>query len=139
MKRSETNGIDIYEYDKNSGKNFPPLIQFGDWRVAAASENGSGGEPITAMSRHMETDEVFVLLKGSCTIFAGGNGDNSADITPVEMEPLRLYNIRRGTWHARIIAPGSLVLVVENRVTGDFNSETEMLERPVGVHLSAIV
>lgn len=84
------------------------------------------------MSRHMETDEVFVLLKGSCTIFAGGNGDHSADITPVEMEPLRLYNIRRGTWHARIIAPGSLVLVVENRVTGDFNSETEVLEWPVG-------
>ena len=138
MKLSETNGIDLYEYDKSAGKSFQPLVQFGDWRVAAASGNGSGG-PITAMSRHMETDEVFVLLKGSCIIFAGGNGDKSGNITPVEMEPLRLYNIRRGTWHARTIAPGSLVLVIENRLTGDFNSETEELEIPVGLHFSDIM
>ena len=37
MKLSETNGIDIYEYDKSAGKSFQPLVQFGDWRVAAAS------------------------------------------------------------------------------------------------------
>ena len=33
MKLSETNGIDIYEYDKSAGKSFQPLVQFGDMAV----------------------------------------------------------------------------------------------------------
>ncbi|WP_313185464.1 hypothetical protein [Lacrimispora sp.] len=125
MNYSDVNGLDIYEH---SGNGFQTMIRFESWRVALASRgNEQAGEHVTSLSRHLETDEVFVLLKGGCTIYTGGTGEKISAIQTVEMEPLKLYNIRKGTWHARILQPDSQILVVENERTGDFNSESAEL------------
>lgn len=118
MNHSQIEGLDIHEY---SGSGFQTMVSFGTWRIAMASGSQTS---ITALSRHLETDEVFVLLKGTCTLYLGGNGAAPSSVSIVPMEPQKLYNIRQGTWHARTIGLDSLVLVVENKDTGDFNSES---------------
>ncbi len=125
-------GLDILEH---TGNGFQTMIRFESWRIALAVRGTDQEEaPIRELSRHLETDEVFVLLKGGCTIFTGGQGEEPSDIMATGMEPFRLYNIRKGTWHARTLLPGSEILVVENDGTGPQNSESKAL--PEGMALS---
>ncbi len=74
------------------------------------------------MQKHDETDEVFVLLNGSCTLFLGGDEEKPGEIIGVDMEPHKLYNIKKGVWHNHIMDEDGEVLIVENRTTSDDNS-----------------
>ena len=42
----------------------------------------------------------------------------------IEMEPHRLYNIKKGFWHNHVLDGKGEVLIVENRDTTDDNSPT---------------
>jgi hypothetical protein len=100
-----------------------PLIDFGEWRVVILRfDKGLLAENISNMQRHDETDEVFVLLEGHCILFVG-EGDESIDaIHAVDMEPLKLYNVRQSTWHNHTLSEDASVLIVENRDTSPHNS-----------------
>ena len=76
------------------------------------------------MQKHTLSDEVFVLLKGSCTLFSAGNGDSIGNVTATKLEPLKMYNVKAGVWHTHTLTPDSSVLIVENRDTCDDNSPT---------------
>ena len=129
--KTRIEGLDILEH---TGSGFQTMVRFESWRIALAIRKTDQEEaPITELSRHLETDEVFVLLRGGCTIFTGGRGEVPSDITAAVMEPYRLYNIRKGTWHARTLLPDSEILVVENDETGRHNSESKPL--PEGLTL----
>lgn len=84
MNHFQIEGLDIHEY---SGSGFQPMISFGTWRIAMACGSQI---PITTLSRHLETDEVFVLLKGTCTLYLGGNGAAPSSTSIVPMEPLAI-------------------------------------------------
>ena len=43
------------------------------------------------------------------------------------MEPLKVYNVRRGAWHHHTLSPDAVVLIVENRDTTDANSAEAQL------------
>ena len=107
-----------------------PLVEYGRWRVAAicTSEHNSAGA-IGQMERHNETDEVFVLMRGKSVLFvATGQCERGiGKIINVEMEPLRVYNVKRGVWHACALGPDAVVLVVENSDTGRSNSDYAQL------------
>jgi len=107
-----------------------PLVEYGRWRVAAicTSEHNSAGA-IGQMERHNETDEVFVLMRGKSVLFvATGQCERGiGKIINVEMEPLRVYNVKRGVWHACALGPDAVVLVVENSGTGRSNSDYSQL------------
>lgn len=116
------NGLDIYEYH---GEGFKPLVDFESWRVALTCYGEKQSlQAINSISRHLETDEVFVLLNGSCTLFVGGCGDIPDFIEFIDMEPLKIYNIIKGTWHARALTPDTTILIVENCNTSAHNSES---------------
>jgi hypothetical protein len=108
---------------------YRPLVDFGAWRVAVL--NGLDEllpENIPWFQKHDETDEVFALLAGRCVLFAiEGGAPEGGPLDPeriraVDMEPLRLYNVKRGVYHSHALEPGSTVLIVENRDTTDGNS-----------------
>jgi len=107
-----------------------PLVEYGRWRVAAicTSEHNSAGA-IGQMERHNETDEVFVLMRGKSVLFvATGQCERGiGKIINVEMEPLRVYNVKRGVWHVCALGPDAVVLVVENSGTGTSNSDYAQL------------
>jgi hypothetical protein len=66
---SQFEGIEVLDY---SGPNYKALTAFGSWRVAFLNHGDKfAPERPERLERHMETDEVFVLLDGSATLFEG--------------------------------------------------------------------
>jgi ureidoglycolate hydrolase len=113
--------LEIREY---RGIGYQPLIDFETWRVAILRwEQGLLPENISFMERHTQTDEVFVLLAGQATLLLGGNGDLVEEVYPQVMEMCRLYNVRQDAWHTILLSQDASVLIVENRDTGDENTE----------------
>lgn len=107
--------LEIVEYD---GPGYRPQVDFNGWRVAIANY-----APhlelcrLRRLERHMETDEVFVLLEGSVGLLIG------EDRKRVDMEKGKVYNVKRAVWHAMYMTEGAKVLIVENTDTGPHNSE----------------
>lgn len=117
--------IEIKEY---TAPGYAPVIDYESWRVAVLNDCEELNVPnLKTMQRHLLSDEVFVLLKGSCTLFLGGSGDSVGKIRDVILEPCKCYNVKAGVWHTHTLTPGSSVLIVENRDTCDSNSPTVKL------------
>lgn len=95
-------------------------------------------EHIKTMQKHQETDEVFVLLNGSCTLFLEGAGELPDCITAVEMKPHMLYNIKKGVWHNHIMEEPGEVLIVENQNTGE-EAQMKIKTRIIGIYITVLV
>ena len=129
--------LEIRDYD---GEGFKPLIFFGSWRVAMLRYlDELQPDHIKTMERHMETDEVFVLLRGRGTLVLGGNASKCEGVMPQPMETSRLYNVKCKTWHAVLLSHDASVLLVENGDTGEANSEYANLstEQKAGLMVTA--
>ncbi len=108
------------EYD---GQGYRPLVDFASWRVAILNYDPNLlPERLTRMQRHDQTDEVFVLLAGSCLLFVADGGKEVGRIHAEDLQPHRLYTVKQGVWHTHTLSPGTKVLVVENRDTTYDNS-----------------
>lgn len=117
--------IEISLYEKEG---YMPVIDYMEWRVAILNYcEELEVENIESMQKHDETDEVFVLLSGSCTLFCAGSGSEIGRIKAVHMEPKKIYNVKKGVWHTHTLSLEGSVLIVENRTTGDDNSPVQEL------------
>ncbi len=113
----------LLEIHAHTDEGFRSLAAFGAWRVAVLNYiEHLRPEALTNMQRHDETDEVFVLLQGRCILFLGDGDQAAGTVHAVDMVPLNLYNVRRGTWHTHTLSEDASVLVVENRETTLENS-----------------
>jgi ureidoglycolate hydrolase len=114
----------LLEIRQYLGEGYKPLIDFDTWRVAILRwiEELEPGN-ITSMERHTQTDEVFVLLEGQSTIILGGDSAMVDGIYPQKLEPGKLYNVKRDVWHTVLLSRDASILIVENRNTGEVNSE----------------
>ncbi|MFI3214507.1 MAG: hypothetical protein R3Y24_14405 [Eubacteriales bacterium] len=129
-------GMDIIPFQEEGYK---PLVDFESWRVAVLKFcDDLRIENVKTMQKHNETDEVFVLLQGSCTLFLAGMEEKPSTITAVKMEPHKIYNIKKGVWHNHIMDEGSEVLIVENQNTCDDNSPIVPLTKEQLVELNAL-
>jgi hypothetical protein len=116
----DRNLLDIKEY---TDVGYLPLIAYGAWRVAILNYiDELLPENIGKMQRHDNTDEIFVLLKGRCILFIGTGTDRVEEIYVEDMQPLKLYNMKRGTWHTHTLDQEAMVLIIENDDTGPDNS-----------------
>jgi hypothetical protein len=112
--------LEIHEY---TGEGYFPLVDYGAWRVAILRYvDELLPQNIAEMQRHDETDEIFVLLEGRCILFIGEGDTGVSSILAQDMEPLKLYNVKRSCWHTHTLSPDATVLIVENRDTGPHNS-----------------
>ncbi len=112
--------LEISEY---TDEGYLPLIRYGAWRVAILNYiDELLPQNIGKMQRHDNTDEIFVLLKGHCLLFVAAGTDRVEKIHAVEMQPLKLYNMKRGTWHTHTLDQAATVLIIENDDTGPANS-----------------
>lgn len=119
--------IDVQEFQEEG---YQPIVDFMEWRVAVLKYcEELEIDQIFTMQKHVETDEVFVLLEGSCTLFTAGDSDGIRGIKAWEMEPLKTYNVKKGVWHTHTLAKNTSVLIVENRNTCDLNSPTIRLTK----------
>lgn len=113
--------IDIFSYQ---GDGYQPMLDFHDWRVAFL-RYAERFDPtyIRKMERHLETDEVFVLLQGKALLVIG----DQKEVYP--LEPQKLYNVKQGIWHAVCVSKDALLLIVENRNTSMENTEYKSIDR----------
>ena len=117
--------IEIKEYREPV---YAPVIDFEGWRVAILNDiDELEVKNLKTMQKHLQSDEVFVLLKGSVTLFTAGNGENIGKIESVTLEMGKCYNVKKGVWHTHTLAENSSVLIVENQNTCDDNSPTVSL------------
>jgi ureidoglycolate hydrolase len=113
--------LSISEYH---GEGYQPLIDFECWRVALLRwEPGAEPGAIQHMERHTQTDEVFVLLAGWATLLIGGSQYRVDCVRTEVMAPGKLYNVRQNAWHSALLSRDALILIVENRDTGENNTE----------------
>ena len=119
MKISET----LLEVREHSMAGYKPVIDYANWRVAILNfSEDLRPEKITALQRHNETDEVFVLLRGRCILFLGEGDQIITAIHGQDMSPHTVYNVKKGAWHSHTLSEDAMVLIVENRDTTFDNS-----------------
>ena len=107
--------LEISEY---SGDGYKPIISSDGWRVAVVNAcDRFLEENLVRMERHLETDEVFVLIKGSAALFVG------EDRKRYDMEIGKFYNVKKYAWHSFAMTEDSIALIVENDNTGPENTE----------------
>ena len=113
----------LIEVREHNGADYKPLVDYQSWRVALMNYTPDlTPNKINRMQKHDETDEVFVLMTGSCILFIGEGQDAVVKVHAVDMEPYKLYNVKRGVWHSHTFSEDARVLIVENCDTVDANS-----------------
>jgi mannose-6-phosphate isomerase-like protein (cupin superfamily) len=122
------NGVDIYSHP---AAGFVPAAEYGTWRVAFfSSDECWRAENLTYVQKHEDSDEVFALLRGSCTLFVSDE-ELPRRLRRVEMAPGVIYRIRRGVWHTHALGENTCVFVVEDRSTAPENSPKFPLPHPL--------
>lgn len=128
--------LDITEY---TGIGYQPLITYGAWRVAILNYiDELLPENIGKMQRHDNTDEIFVLLRGRCILFIGAGADRVEGVLAEDMQPLKLYNMKRGTYHTHTLDQEATVLIIEDDDTGPSNSPEIELSEEQRIQLSTL-
>lgn len=113
----------LLEISTFRGDGYKPLIDFNCWRVALLRYiDDMDPNVMAALERHMETDEVFVLLEGKAALFLAG-GDGSGELRVEMLQPGLLYNVKQAAWHNAVLSRDATILLVENRDTCRDNSE----------------
>ena len=107
--------IETFDFD---GEGYMPLVEYSGWRVAIANFcDRLLAENICKMERHLETDEVFILLNGHAVIYVGEEMDGHV------MKIGKVYNVKRGEWHCISMEESTKVAIIENSGTGEKNTE----------------
>lgn len=113
----------LIEIREHNGPDYKPLVDYQAWRVALMNYTADlTPDKINRMQKHTETDEVFVVMTGRCILFIGEGMEAVTKVHAVDMEPYKLYNVKRGVWHSHTFSEDARVLIVENRDTVDANS-----------------
>ncbi|MFZ5881655.1 MAG: hypothetical protein ACOY0R_20000 [Chloroflexota bacterium] len=113
----------LIEVRAHDGPDYKPLVDYQSWRVALMNYTPDlTPDKIDRMQKHVETDEVFVLMTGRCILFLGEGDETVTAVHAVDMQPYKLYNVKRGAWHSHTFSEDARVLIVENRDTVEENS-----------------
>ncbi|MBP0651089.1 hypothetical protein J8J40_28955, partial [Mycobacterium tuberculosis] len=82
--------LKVETYD---GEGLKRAIESGDWFVAIKNwKPANDVDGFDMIERHMLTDEVFVLLEGSCTLLVDRSpNDDGSDVGCVKMAPNTVY------------------------------------------------
>jgi hypothetical protein len=108
---------------------YSPVVDYDAWRVAILNYiDELLPQNITHAQRHDETDEVFVLLRGRCILFIGEGDEDVTALHAQDMEPFKMYNVKKSVWHTHTLSEDAMVLIVENRDTTVHNSPTCALD-----------
>lgn len=113
-------GIEIANFPEQG---YNRLVSFESWRIAVLKYwDRTSIEQRRMIQKHNETDEVFILLEGSATLITAGNGEEPGEFEFVTMQPHKAYDVKKGYWHAHVLAEDATVLIVENDNTSRENS-----------------
>ena len=78
---------------------------------------------IDCLERHNKTDELFVLVEGSCTLVYANEVDGGLKFGSVKMEKDKVYNIPATLWHNTITCKDTKMILIEDSNTSMDNSD----------------
>lgn len=78
---------------------------------------------IDCLERHNQTDELFVLASGSCTLVYANERDKGLEFGSVKMEEGKVYNIPATLWHNTITRKDTKMILIEDSNTSMENSD----------------
>ncbi|AFG36803.1 hypothetical protein [Spirochaeta africana] len=117
--------VEVHEYIEDG---YRPVVDYNGWRVAVLNYHPELlPENLQDFQRHDETDEVFILVCGRCLLLTGDGTTTVGTIHAMDLEPGKVYNVKRGVWHSHTLSRDARVMIVENTDTGEHNSPRCML------------
>ena len=78
---------------------------------------------IDCLERHNKTDELFVLVEGSCTLMYANETEGGLEFGAVKMEKDKVYNIPATLWHNTITCKDTKMILIEDSSTSMENSD----------------
>nr|WP_197718651.1 hypothetical protein [Pedobacter schmidteae] len=119
----------IVETYHHKGAGYNPFFITDNWQVAQLNYMPElGFQSIEKLEKHMETDEIFILTKGTAVLIAGIETPAEFQFELIKMEHGATYNIPVNAWHNIAMSVDAEVIIVEKSNThlGDF------VYRPLG-------
>lgn len=117
-------------------KGYSTLLSSGYWKIAIS--NSEEKEIVKDISRHLETDESFILLQGSGYIITAKENDGKFEFDHIEIKPSIVYTVEKDEWHAHKWDNNTKVLIIENSDTSDLNSEKYILTEEERNYLNSL-
>ncbi len=106
--------MEYVEINRFTGTDFQVMTQFDGWKIGLL-RHSQRFSSCCQKERHLETDEVFVLLEGNATLYV--------EDQKIPMEKCTIYNVKKAAWHHIVVSEDATVLVVENSSTSRDNTE----------------
>ncbi|MBP3474826.1 MAG: hypothetical protein J6K48_00685 [Lachnospiraceae bacterium] len=129
------NLLEVLEYE---GIGYQPLLSCRGFRVAVLNYHPELLiENMTNFQKHDKTDEAFILLRGTCTLFLAED-ETLETIHGVELEPCKIYNVKAGAYHTHTLSEDAMVLIVEADDTCDDNSPSILINDEVRACLAEL-
>lgn len=113
----------IIETYHHKGAGYNPFFVKDNWQVAQLNYMPElGFHSIEKLEKHMKTDEIFILTKGTAVLIAGIETKTRLQFQLIKMELGITYNIPVHAWHNIAMSTDAEVIIVEKSNThmGDF-------------------
>lgn len=94
---------------------------------------------IDCLERHNQTDELFVLLSGRCTLIYANEAGGKLEMGAVEMQPNKVYNIPATLWHNTVTQKDTKMVLIEDSNTSMDNSDILNLDDDQIARLKSLV
>jgi len=116
-----------YEYE---GKGLQRVYENKEWMVGIKNYKPENDiKNIDCLERHNETDELFVLLCGTCILLYALEDitNDSFELKAISMELNKVYNIPKGLWHNTVTQQETKLILIEAAATSQQNSNAIQL------------
>ena len=106
------------------GEGLKLMYDEGDWVIGIKNYKVANDiSTLSALERHLLTDESFVLLEGQCSLVA----KQGEKVEIMNMKKNHLYTIDKEVWHTTIMKKGTKMVLIEKSNTSMENSEMSEL------------
>ena len=117
-------------------KGYSTLLTSGSWKIAIS--NSVEKESVKDISKHLETDESFILLEGSGYLITAKENDDKFEFESHSVYPGIIYTVEKNEWHVHKWDENTKVLIIENSDTSDLNSDKYILTEEEKAFLNSI-
>ncbi len=113
---------------EHDGEGLARVYENGAWMVGLKNyKPANDARLFNEIERHRQSDELFLLLAGSCVLLSAFEQNGALNFEAQAMRAGLLSVIPAGLWHTTITEPGSRLALIEDPNTGPANSDVRVL------------
>ena len=109
--------MNILNYEFN-GEGMQRVFENEKWTVGIKNwKPANDVTGIDCLERHNKTDELFVLVEGSCTLVYANETEGGLEFGAVKMEKDKVYNIPATLWHNTTCKDTKMILIEDSNTS----------------------